>query len=67
LTRRLATFFGNVAKYFGRHSGTLEFTMNSGVMDGYESIRLEEVEELIGKPVWTIVDELDEMLDIILL
>jgi hypothetical protein len=45
----------------------LEFTMNSGVMDGYESIRLEEVEELVEKPVWTIVDELDEMLDIILL
>jgi hypothetical protein len=44
----------------------LEFTMNSGPMDGYESIHLEEVEELIEKPVWTIMDKLDEMLDIIL-
>jgi hypothetical protein len=41
--------------------------VNSGVVDGDKTVVLKEIEKLIEKPVWSVVDEADEMIDVIVM
>jgi hypothetical protein len=48
-------FGGNVEEFLVREVGAFEFAMDGRVVDGDETIRLQEVEKLVQKPVWVSV------------
>jgi len=59
------TFLGNNLELLARHSSTFEFPVYRSIVNRYEAVSLQEIEELIQKPVRLVSDQTEQVLDIV--
>ena len=59
------TLLGDNLELLVRHSSMLEFPVYRSIVNRYEVVSLQEIEELIQKPVRLVSDQTEQVLDIV--